>query len=68
MPIQSLGDTIKGREAEEAFRKAIDLDPGNVSARNGLALLKMDQGYFTQAGEELSLALEADPARLDGMV
>ena len=51
----------KGREAEEAFRKAIDLDPGNVPARNGLALLKMDQGYFTQAGEELSLALEATP-------
>jgi eukaryotic-like serine/threonine-protein kinase len=47
--------------AEEHFRKAIELSPGQASNHFSYALLLMKRGRFADAHWELDLALQLDP-------
>jgi tetratricopeptide (TPR) repeat protein len=51
---QHLGDAAA---EEKAYRRVADADPGNVSARVGLATLYMNQGKFDEAAREYEVAL-----------
>ena len=48
-------------EAETAFRKAVELDPGNPQARFNLARLLLAKGERTEAGEQLQEVLRIQP-------
>jgi len=52
-------------DAEEQFRKAISLNPGNVAARNNLAIALLRQNRQPEAAAELQAALQHDPNRAD---
>lgn len=48
-------------EAEQAFRRALELDPRNASAHQWLAELLMLSRRFAEAEAEMQLALELEP-------
>lgn len=48
-------------EAEQAFRRALELDPRNASAHQWLAELLMLSRRFPEAEAEMQLALELEP-------
>lgn len=50
-----------GREAEAAYRKAIELDPEDPVARANLAFFYLDLNRVEDAKREIDLALERDP-------
>lgn len=54
--------TGKAEDAEASFRKALELEPNNAEAHAGLGNALRDQQQFDLAAEELSLAIEMDPA------
>ena len=47
--------------AEEEFRKAISLEPGNVDAHHWYEQLLMTQGRFPEAEQQMQAALDVDP-------
>jgi Flp pilus assembly protein TadD len=49
------------REATYRWEKAVELDPGNASARNNLAVAYEQAGEFDQANAEYEKALELEP-------
>ena len=67
-----LGDALKDTqtvpEREAAFRKAVDLRPGDPTALNSLARLYVEQGRPTDAGPLITKAIQLapyDPGTLD---
>ncbi len=50
------------REAEAAFKKAIELDPDDPISHANLAILYLDQSRMKEAKREIDLALAADAA------
>jgi tetratricopeptide (TPR) repeat protein len=72
---KQLQQAKKWSEAEEAFTKAMDLEPGNATYVNGRALLFMDVGdvllkagkqkqanaFYAKALEDVQRALDLDP-------
>ncbi|WP_420882128.1 FecR domain-containing protein [Rhizobium gallicum] len=50
------------REAQEAFKKAIELDPADPIAHANLSILYLDQSRMKEAKREIDAALAADPA------
>ncbi|MCV0395622.1 MAG: FecR domain-containing protein [Rhizobiaceae bacterium] len=50
------------REAEEAFKRAIELDPEGPVARANLAIHYLDQGRLREAKAEIDRAIAADPS------
>lgn len=48
-------------EAEEAYRRSLEIDPDNTTTRYNLALALMEQGRNKQATQELHSLLEVDP-------
>ncbi len=58
--IQSERNAI--REAEAAFRKAIELDPGSAVAHANLAIFYLDTGRLEAAKKEIDAVFAADPA------
>lgn len=53
--------TDKKAEAEQAFRRAIDINPNNLNAYNQLAILKREQGAFAEAETYYQQALAIWP-------
>jgi Tfp pilus assembly protein PilF len=51
------------REAEDAFRMALSLDPQNAAALHGAAELLIDRDRYVEAIEMLQRAVSADPAQ-----
>jgi Flp pilus assembly protein TadD len=49
------------KEAMYRWEKAVELDPGNASARNNLAVAYEQTGEFDQANAEYERALEIEP-------
>lgn len=52
----------KPAEAEQAFEKAVEIDPNYAEARNNLGYLLERQGKLAEASEEYRHAVEAQPA------
>lgn len=48
----------QSENAEQAFRRALQLDPGNAAARNNLAQLLAERQCYEQARAQLRLALD----------
>jgi tetratricopeptide (TPR) repeat protein len=48
-------------ESVQAYKKAIDLDPGYLDARTGLAEVYEDKGLYQEAIGEYRKVVEADP-------
>ncbi len=48
-------------EAEETYRRAVELEPEKTSSRYNLALVLMEQGETKQAMDELTSVIETDP-------
>ncbi len=48
-------------EAEEAYRRAVGLEPANTSSRYNLALVLMEQGETKQAMVELKSVIDINP-------
>jgi tetratricopeptide (TPR) repeat protein len=48
-------------ESVQAYKKAIDLDPGYLDARTGLAEVYEDKGLYQEAIGEYKKVVEADP-------
>jgi serine/threonine-protein kinase len=46
---------------DEAYRRALTLDPGHVDARHLLGLSLLHQGRFEESAAQLHLALKTDP-------
>lgn len=55
-------------EAEGQFRKAIAINPGNVAARNNLAIVLLRQNRQQEAAAELNAALQHAPNRADTLL
>jgi Flp pilus assembly protein TadD len=51
----------RGKFAEDAYRKSLDLDPDNAGAMGGLGVLLMEKGDYSGAERELSKGLLAAP-------
>ena len=49
-------------QAEEAYRRSLEIDPDNVTTRYNLALVLMEQGRDKLATKELQHVLDLDPA------
>jgi hypothetical protein len=49
-------------EAEEVYRRAVELEPANTSSRYNLALVLMEQEENKHAMDELRTVVEIDPA------
>jgi Flp pilus assembly protein TadD len=54
--------TGRGREAEQAFRRAIALSPGRADAYNHLGIVLRENGRFREAREAYESALRIDPS------
>ena len=52
-------------KAEEAAKKALELDPKNAAALEVLALAQLRQGKYAEALRSASAAIELDPKRAD---
>ncbi len=50
--------------AEEAYRRAIDLNPNATNARDGYAMLLSARGRFDEAIEQITRAADLDPLSL----
>jgi len=48
-------------EAEDAYRRSLEINPDNTTTRYNLALVLMEQGHTKQATKELHQVLELDP-------
>ena len=48
-------------EADRAFQRAIELDPGHVDARHMYGISLLHQGRFEEARAEVTRALDTDP-------
>jgi tetratricopeptide (TPR) repeat protein len=55
------GDVTQYALATEAFERAIELYPGNATARTGLAVTLVTMHQWTDAIEQATVILEADP-------
>ncbi len=53
--------------AEEAMRRAVDLEPGRILGRMALGRLYLEQGDPTRALEELGVVLERAPNLIDAI-
>ena len=51
----------KPREAAEAFRRALEINPFNANSHNNLGFALADQGVLTEAVRHFRLALENNP-------
>lgn len=51
--------------SEEAYRKAIQIEPRSIPAHVGLAKTYFDQGKFSFAAQEYQESLRIDPTNLD---
>ncbi|HEV7254695.1 MAG TPA: FecR domain-containing protein [Mesorhizobium sp.] len=49
------------REAEEALKRAIELDPQDPTSRANLAILYLDQDRLAEAAAQIELAMAVDP-------
>ena len=58
---QLLDNAKRVPEAEAAYRKAIQVDPGNVEPRKALAGLLMENKRIPEAIQELEQAKALDP-------
>lgn len=58
-------ETNRDKEAEQAFRKALDLDANHAPAYNGLAMVHQRQGRQEEALAAFRKAVDLDPARAD---
>ena len=54
--------------AEQAFRKATEIDANLVHAQNGLAITELAQGRAADAEHSLRLALKAEPENIQALV
>ena len=54
--------------AEQAFRKATELDANLVHAQNGLAFIELAQGRAADAEHSLRLALKAEPENIQALL
>lgn len=61
-------DRDANRKAEEAFRKAIELDPLDPVGHANLAILYLDEMRMTEAKREIDEALRVDPSFDIGLV
>ncbi|MEO8050234.1 MAG: protein kinase [Acidobacteriota bacterium] len=52
---------FRWREAEEGFRRAVKLDPGNAAVHHGFAHFLLWANRGKESAEECSLALDHDP-------
>jgi O-antigen ligase len=50
-----------GREAADHYRRAIQVDPHDRTARQRLGVILMDENRFSEAVEHLQVAWQADP-------
>ena len=57
----SISPSARLEAAGVGFRRAVELDPGLVPARVGLAQVHMSEGDQDSARRELIVALEFDP-------
>jgi O-antigen ligase len=53
--------TILQKQAAEHYRRAIQIDPGNRTARQRLGLMLIEEARFGEGVEHLEVAWEADP-------
>ena len=51
----------RDRDAEQAYRRAVELGPQSTAARFNLAVLLQQKGWGEEAGRELQSLLEIDP-------
>jgi predicted O-linked N-acetylglucosamine transferase (SPINDLY family)/predicted SAM-dependent methyltransferase len=56
-----LEDVGRGGEAQAAYRKALELDPGHAKAANNLGCLQELSGQLDEAAKSYGRALQADP-------
>jgi tetratricopeptide (TPR) repeat protein len=54
--------------AEQAYRKATQIDANLVHAQNGLAFIELAQGRAADAEHSLRLALKADPENIQALL
>jgi Tfp pilus assembly protein PilF len=54
--------------AEQAFRKATEIDANLVHAQNGLAIVELARGRAVDAEHSLRLALKVDPENIQALV
>ncbi len=65
----NLGALLQGRskldEAGLYYRKALEIEPANATARNSLATVLLLEGHLPEAISELRAALKTDPSYLN---
>jgi tetratricopeptide (TPR) repeat protein len=54
-------------EAEQAFRRALAIEPNRASAHYGLALTLIDRSRFMEASAALREAVKADPNNVEAL-
>lgn len=55
----------KWKESDRAYKKAVALDDMNAGAHNGLGVVEMEKGYYEEARNSLTRAIDIAPYRPD---